>query len=83
MNISYRILSWTAQSNHLIVFQSLSPGVTTTDIFDAGGFKDDYAYRSMPAVKSEDISNAVLYLLSTPHYVNVTELTIKHVSQKF
>lgn len=59
--------------------------MTSTDIFEAGGFAKaaPNTYASLPAIKSEDISNAVLYLLSTPYYVNVTELTIKHVSQKF
>lgn len=63
-------------------FQSLSPGVTTTDIFQVGGFTPN-SYVNMPQIKADDISKAVLYLLSTPHYVNVTELTIKHVSQRF
>lgn len=67
-----------------LLFQSLSPGVTATDIFESGGFAGvSNSLASLPAIKSHDISKAVLYLLSTPYYVNVTELTIKHVSQRF
>jgi NADP-dependent 3-hydroxy acid dehydrogenase YdfG len=59
--------------------------VTATDIFEAGGFAPSApnTYASLPAIKPEDVSNAVLYLLSTPYHVNVTELTVKHVSQRF
>lgn len=69
----------------MLTFQSLSPGVTTTEIFEAGGFSKSSPnpLEALPAVKSDDISNSVLYLLSVPYYVNITELTIKHVSQKF
>lgn len=77
--------TWESWLTFRLRFQSLSPGVTSTDIFESGGFTKGQAntIASMPAIKSEDISKAVLYLLSTPVTVNVTELTIKHVSQKF
>lgn len=62
----------------------MSPGVVKTDIFEAGGFGASGPFGGkIAAIEAEDISNAVLYLLSTPYCVNVTELTIKHVSQRF
>jgi NADP-dependent 3-hydroxy acid dehydrogenase YdfG len=58
--------------------------VTTTDFFEAAGFKPGtHFYGTVPAIKAEDVANAVSYLLTTPYYVNITELTLKHVSQKF
>ncbi|CRL06496.1 CLUMA_CG019608, isoform A [Clunio marinus] len=68
------------QENDKVRVTSLSPGVTITEIFKT---YDVPAFKNMPAINAEDVSNAVLYLLSTPYHVNITELTIKHVSQKF
>jgi NADP-dependent 3-hydroxy acid dehydrogenase YdfG len=62
-------------------FQSVSPGLTLTDIFEAGNVAVDY--KNIPAIKPEDVADAVLYLLTTPYHLNVTELTLKHQSQKF
>lgn len=69
--------------------QSLSPGYVDTEIVFAGGFIDpnsekpplDYV-ATMPALKSEDISHSVMFLLSTPYNVNITELTIRPVGEK-
>lgn len=36
-------------------------------------------YNLIPHLQAVDISQAVLYLLSTPYNVNVTELTIRPV----
>ena len=36
-------------------------------------------YNDIPHLQAVDISQAVLYLLSTPYNVNVTELTIRPV----
>lgn len=59
--------------------------MTATDIFEAGGLGKaaPNTLGTLPAIKSEDISNAVLYLLSTPYYVNITELTIKVYMKSF
>ncbi|GAB0091875.1 hypothetical protein DMENIID0001_067640 [Sergentomyia squamirostris] len=53
---------------------SISPGVVQTDIgpaFSAEALKDQ------PHLKPTDISNAVVYVLSTPPHVNVQELLIR------
>ncbi|KAG5671255.1 hypothetical protein PVAND_001463 [Polypedilum vanderplanki] len=62
---------------------NLSPGVVRTEIMVRGkAFKSDEDYNDVPHINSEDISNGVLYLLSTPYNVNVTQLTIKPVGER-
>lgn len=58
--------------------------MTETELFDTAGFNltGGSYFETIPAIKAQDVVEAVMYLLSTPHYVNVTELTIKHVNQK-
>lgn len=34
-------------------------------------------YKAEPTLTADDIADAILYLLSTPYTVNVTELTIQ------
>lgn len=66
-------------------FQSISPGAVATDITIAGGFTNssDYSVSQDSHLFSEDISHSILYLLSTPYSVNITELTIKSVGERF
>lgn len=55
-----------------------------TEIIAASGY-DAKLLGSMTdakILKSEDISHSVMFLLSTPYNVNVTELTIKPVGEK-
>ena len=64
---------------------SISPGEVQTEMVEVSGFEgsvDDY-FKSVPVLLPEDIAESVIYVLSTPPRVNVTELTIKHVSQRF
>lgn len=58
--------------------------MVATDIFQSGGYDKggENIFQKLPAIKAQDVSDALMYLLSTPYYVNVTELTIKHQSQK-
>lgn len=63
---------------------NISPGIVKTNIGHAGGRKNaDTHYDSLPHLDSVDISQSVLYLLSTPYNVNVTQITIKPVGEKF
>lgn len=58
---------------------SISPGEVKTDIIDAAGFQgsaEDY-YSSIPVLLPEDVSESVIYCLSTPPRVNITELMIR------
>jgi NADP-dependent 3-hydroxy acid dehydrogenase YdfG len=67
-------------------FQSLSPGYVDTEIGIASGFTSADApaeFTSMPSLKSEDIAHSVMFLLSTGYDVNITELTIQPVGEKY
>lgn len=55
--------------------QSISPGLVTTEMTTKNGA--DKVFRNTPALKAEDISQAVLYALSTPEHVQVHEITIR------
>ncbi|XP_070505486.1 farnesol dehydrogenase-like [Chironomus tepperi] len=66
-----------------IKVSNLSPGVVETNIVEAAGLENaDQFYKSVACLQPKDISEGVLYLLSTPHNVNVTQLTIKPVGEK-
>lgn len=57
-----------------IVLQSISPGVVDTEIFETfipSEMLEEFK-SSNPSLKSEDISQAVLYVLGTPEHVQVT-----------
>ncbi|KAG5668472.1 hypothetical protein PVAND_016411 [Polypedilum vanderplanki] len=56
---------------------NLSPGAVKTEIAS-----EDY-FNSIPHLTPNDIAESVIYLLSTPWNVNVTQLTIKPVGEKF
>lgn len=66
-------------------FKSVSPGIVETEFFGAAGMmkvgdkiSDGYA-----ALRAENISHAVMYLLSTPYTMNVTEMTVKPTGERF
>lgn len=61
---------------------NLSPGVVKTNIMIAGkAFKSEADYDNVAHLRSEDISQGLIYLLETPFNVNVTQLTIKPVGE--
>lgn len=64
-----------------IRISSLSPGGVTTEIGDAAGIPKSELKSAM--LNSEDISQGVLYILSTPPHVQVYELTLKPVGEAF
>jgi NADP-dependent 3-hydroxy acid dehydrogenase YdfG len=67
-----------------IFYQSISPGVVATEIFSAYGKEiGEQFLKNAPSIKSEDVANAVDYLLTTPYYLNITELTLKHQFQPY
>lgn len=72
--------------NLVYIAQSLSPGMTATDITTASGFDKSTArgeaLSKMPTLDPADISHAVLFLLSTSYNVNIKELTIKPVGER-
>jgi NADP+-dependent farnesol dehydrogenase len=63
---------------------NISPGVVKTNIGHAGGRPNATGfYEERSHLVSEDISQGVIYVMSTPHNVNVTQVTIKPVGEKF
>jgi NADP+-dependent farnesol dehydrogenase len=57
---------------------NLSPGLVKTEIIERSGIKDTEAFFQMfPALQPEDVAATVVFLLSTPVSVNITELTIR------
>ncbi|CAH1371963.1 unnamed protein product [Tenebrio molitor] len=74
--------------NHVglkIKITSVSPGAVTTEFLEASNFLADPTVseqiKKLPFLKSEDIADSVLYVLSTPPHVQVHELTIKPVGE--
>ncbi|XP_048482513.1 farnesol dehydrogenase [Plutella xylostella] len=62
---------------------SISPGLTRTELLlddKVPGVKE--AVEQLPALAAEDVADAVVYVLSTPVNVNITELTIQPVGEK-
>lgn len=58
---------------------SISPGEVKTDMVEAAGYQgsaDEY-FSSIPILLPEDVAESVIYVLSTPPRVNVTELMIR------
>jgi NADP-dependent 3-hydroxy acid dehydrogenase YdfG len=64
----------------------LSPGVVDTEIAIAGGYEDPNSDpnkpKENPFLKPEDVSQCVMFLLSTPYNVDVTEIIVKPVGEK-
>jgi NADP+-dependent farnesol dehydrogenase len=56
---------------------NLSPGAVKTEI------ASEELYKKIPHLAADDVAESVVYLLSTPWNVNVTQLTIKPVGERF
>lgn len=69
-------LSLSASANLAPLLQSISPGVTDTQILPGG-------YNSLPMLQTEDISAGIMYALGTPPHVQVHQLTIKPIGEPF
>lgn len=70
--------------NDKIRVANVSPGIVRTNIGHAAGRKDaDTFYDTRPCLEPENISEGVIYMLSTPFNVNVTQITIKPVGERF
>ena len=61
------------------MFQSLSPGFVETKLFESSGYSEDFenSLFHTPVIRPEDIADTVLFILSTPYTINVTELTVE------
>ncbi|KXJ68113.1 hypothetical protein RP20_CCG005637 [Aedes albopictus] len=58
---------------------SISPGAVRTDIFN----DPDLLKKPIPFLEPEDIANSVVHVISTPKHVEIKELTIKPLGERF
>ncbi|KAJ3660774.1 hypothetical protein Zmor_005206 [Zophobas morio] len=70
-----------------IKITSVSPGGVATEIVQSNEFildpKRTEDFKNFPFLQSEDVADSVLYVLSTAPHVQVHELTIKPIGEKF
>ncbi|KAK5638111.1 hypothetical protein RI129_012406 [Pyrocoelia pectoralis] len=68
-----------------IKITSISPGLVRSEFFVASERTPEVldTLKSMPILEAEDIAAAVLYVLGTPPHVQVHELIIKPVGERF
>lgn len=64
---------------NIYILQSISPGVVDTEML-SDEYKND---PNFPALKPEDISDAIVYCISTSPNVQIHELTIRPLNEKF
>jgi NADP-dependent 3-hydroxy acid dehydrogenase YdfG len=75
-------LTWA--DNKKIRVGSLSPGEVRTDMVEVAGYKgtaDEY-YEANPPLDTENIAAGVIFMLTLPYKVQVTELTMRPVGEK-
>ncbi|XP_060525369.1 farnesol dehydrogenase-like [Cylas formicarius] len=70
--------------NLKIKITSVSPGYVETEFIEVstGKTAKDLGLNS-PGLKAEDVADAVVYALSTPPHVNVSEVTVRIVGEAF
>jgi NADP-dependent 3-hydroxy acid dehydrogenase YdfG len=73
----------TSHRNEKIRVSNLSPGETRTQICDStvAGSTDDY-YAKNPALDPEEVAAGVVFILSLPYNVHVTQLTMRSVNAR-
>ncbi|XP_063709589.1 farnesol dehydrogenase-like [Culicoides brevitarsis] len=71
--------------NRRIKVTSVSPGIVKTEFIEAAQIPSENweAFKNEPALSGKDVSSTILYLLSTPAHLNVTELTVQPTGEKF
>jgi NADP+-dependent farnesol dehydrogenase len=70
------------QENSKIRVSNLSPGGVRTEMSTPSTGNPDEFFADKPILRAEDVSHSVMFLLSTPVNVNITQLTIKPVGEK-
>ncbi|XP_038214665.1 farnesol dehydrogenase-like [Zerene cesonia] len=71
------LLNELAQFGSSIKVTGISPGLVRTKMAQRDGVEID-----LPMLEPSDVADTVLYALSTPPAVNITELTVQRVSEK-
>ncbi|KAL1377953.1 hypothetical protein pipiens_015907 [Culex pipiens pipiens] len=65
--------------NSKVKVTSISPGAVRTEIFN----DPDLIASNIPFLVPEDIANSVVHVISTPKHVEIKELTIKPLGERF
>lgn len=71
------------QNNKKIRISNLSPGAVRTEMSTPPNVNADEFFAKLNVLNAEDISQSVKFLLQTPFTVNISQLTIKPVGEKF
>lgn len=71
------------KDNEKIRITNLSPGVVDTNIYKSSGFDMENFQKPSNALEPENIAEGVVFVLSTPYKVNVSEITIRSMCEKF
>lgn len=64
-------------------FQNISPGYVKTDILNDSGAPNSAIIEDQPALVSEDIANAIVYVIGTPAHVQINQLTVTALNERF
>lgn len=70
------------QDNKKIRISNVSPGAVRTEMSTPANVNPDEFFADKAALMAGDVSQAVLFLLETPHSVNITQMTVKPVGEK-
>ncbi|XP_003426019.1 farnesol dehydrogenase isoform X1 [Nasonia vitripennis] len=65
-----------------IRFTHISPGVVKTEFFDVAG-ADPSMLEVSPALNSEDVADAIVYVIGTKPHVHIPELSIRHMNDYY
>ncbi|XP_018325787.1 farnesol dehydrogenase [Agrilus planipennis] len=71
------------QKNLKIKISSVSPGVVKTDFRRVAGYTPQNAEENFPGITSEEVADAIIYVLSTPPTVQIRELILTAVGESF
>lgn len=68
---------------HKVRVSNISPGFVKTEIFQAAGASIDMQNVPWPGLESEDVSESIIYLLSTAARVQIQDLIIRPAGETF
>lgn len=79
-------LELNSMKNKNIRVTSISPGVINTTLFKTSKLPNDFLKQidtKMEKLEPQDIADTVIYILSLPHRINVSELIIRAIGSNF
>ncbi|XP_022902997.1 farnesol dehydrogenase-like [Onthophagus taurus] len=62
---------------------NLAPGLVKTDIVESGYGKDlsNAVYKNLPFIFAEDVADTIVYLLSAPPRINISEMLVRPIGE--